>query len=242
MKFYINFLFISILFSNEKIDSHGEITKKEFSKQNIQKEALVTKSFIKKLVENEDKEIGLKNKYFFYSCKYYLRYIQAIINEQKKDATTEWILFQQNRISLKESTTPYTFYTIKAGFGYWLYNRIAYPKNKTNFGFVKKNAAILIIPVLLFKDFLFFDSKLKERQQVALSEQFEKINKLEQELTNRKNTLENTEKTQNEKLKKLNENHEEELKKLNDEIRKRDIEIKTRNELMQQFHETFLKK
>ena len=82
--------------------------------------------------------------------------------------------------------------------------------------------------LLLFKNSLFFDSKVKERRQVIIEEQIGKINKLEE-----------TAKHNVEELTKLNDKHTAELKKLDDEIKKRDREINKRDESIQKLHDAF---
>lgn len=109
------------------------------------------KAKIKTFLETEDIHIGAKIGYASVGCKAYGEYVQSVLTQDAKRSEVSWQEFQKYKKAYDQTATPCATYAFSGMFGYWLYNRIAYPSQKKNWGVAKRSIAKAVIFTWLFK-------------------------------------------------------------------------------------------
>lgn len=126
--------------------------------------------FFEQALDRENRYIGAKLGYTGAACKAYQEYMQAAYNYEKKEADAAWQRFQKYSYEIKQTPTPFVTQLFYGGVGYWLYNRVAYPVGKKNWGMVKKTGVKMIIPAWLCKKILLSDIDLDKKRSHEIQE------------------------------------------------------------------------
>lgn len=138
------------------------------------------KTYLEKLLADENKNIGAKNFYGKAVGQAYQQYVKAQIAGDDKKAEQYWLQVQNMRQKYSQTPTPLTFYGIKGAFGYWLYRRLAYPANKSNWGMLRTNIARVAIPAWVFQSALFADADLDKKKETVIEEKDKEIKALKE--------------------------------------------------------------
>lgn len=133
------------------------------------------KNILEYFFDHENKHIGAKIGYAGVMCKACSEYAQAFYHRDAKRTDASWQKFKQYYHKIAQVPTPYVeqigYGGLYAGFGYWLYNRMAYPLDKKNWGRVKKTAAKIIIPVWVLKGLFFSDVDVHKKSEFEAKRQ-----------------------------------------------------------------------
>lgn len=149
----------------------------------MQKNDKDAQSLFVQALDKENRAIGAKIGYAAAASRAYQEYIQAAYNCEKVKSNRAWKDFEKYSFEMKQAPTPVAAKLLYGTFGYWLYNRVAYPVGKKNWGIIKRTGVKCMIPVWLFCKFLSSNIDLGEKRKIQqdLKNLQDKNSKLEAE-------------------------------------------------------------